>query len=88
MYNHRIDYFTSILSKSNSLIAKSIFIILTTMFATINAFGRTVNDNVICNLPSAMCKLEADLLAADKELNKTYQSILQKMRLAVLTTVT
>lgn len=48
------------------------------MFATINASGKTVNDNVICNLPSAMCKLEADLLTADKELNKTYQSILQK----------
>ncbi|MFQ2190227.1 lysozyme inhibitor LprI family protein [Aeromonas jandaei] len=78
MYNYRISYFTSILSKNNSLIAKIIFIILTTIFATMTAFGKTVNDNAICNLPSAMCKQEADLLAADKELNKTYQSILQK----------
>ena len=78
MYNHRINHFTSILSKSNSLIAKVIFIIFTTMFVTINSFGKTVNENFTCNLPSAICKLEADLLAANKELNKTYQSILQK----------
>ena len=70
MYKSRINHFTSILSKCNLLIAKIIFILITTMFVTINVFGKTVNDNVTCNLPSAMCKLEADLLAADKELKK------------------